>query len=224
VTKSAICGNGTGVEMWAHRGGRFVYHSYLTARNCIIAGNLRDGIWGGISTLENCTVADNGGYALASVRSDISNSIVYFNNSGGDNLSLESSATTIRYSDIEGGWPGAGNLDVDPLFAVRGYWAVPGPRKPVPVASYERGAFWVSGDYHLKSQGWFWHVLLGDWTFDNVTSLCIDAGDPGLPLGDEHPCAAGDALSDRAAPNTRINMGAYGGTVEASLAPHGWSP
>jgi len=224
VTKCDISGNGTGIEMWAHRGGRFVYHSYLTARNCVIAGNRRNGIRGGIPTLENCTVAENGGYAVTSVRSHITSSIIYFNNPGGDNLALESSAATVSYSDIQGGWPGAGNIDVDPLFSARGFWGVRGPRTMVPVSESGPGSVWVSGDYHLKSQGWFWHVLLQDWAFDDVTSPCIDAGDPSLPLGDELPCAPGDALSERAAPNTRINMGAYGGTSQASLAPHGWSP
>jgi hypothetical protein len=40
---------------------------------------------------------------------------------------------------------------------------------------------------------------------DDVTSPCIDAGDPNSPVGDE-PEPNGD----------RINMGAYGGTTEAS--------
>ncbi len=46
------------------------------------------------------------------------------------------------------------------------------------------------------------------WVEDNVTSPCIDAGDPLSPAGDEPE------------PNgRRINMGAYGGTAEASKLP-----
>jgi len=40
---------------------------------------------------------------------------------------------------------------------------------------------------------------------DDVTSPCIDAGDPNSPVGDEPEPNGG-----------RINMGAYGGTEEAS--------
>ena len=47
---------------------------------------------------------------------------------------------------------------------------------------------------------------------DNVTSTCIDAGNPGCPLGDEPEDGN----------NVRINMGAYGGTVEASKTPANW--
>jgi hypothetical protein len=75
-----------------------------------------------------------------------------------------------------------------------------------------------AGDYHLRSAGWSWDGAQGIWVWDETTSPCIDAGDPALPLGEEAPCAEGDPLSERAS-NARINMGAYGGTAEASLAP-----
>ena len=45
----------------------------------------------------------------------------------------------------------------------------------------------------------------GIWTLDNVTSPCIDAGDPTTPVGPE-PDPNGGV----------INMGAYGGTNQAS--------
>jgi hypothetical protein len=61
-------------------------------------------------------------------------------------------------------------------------------------------------------------MVQGVWAWDEATSPCIDAGDPDLPLGEEISCEAGDPLSERAS-NSRINMGAYGGTAEASLAP-----
>jgi hypothetical protein len=46
---------------------------------------------------------------------------------------------------------------------------------------------------------------------DAVTSPCIDAGNPGCPLGDE-PVPNGN----------RRNMGAYGGMAEASKTPENW--
>jgi len=220
VENCNILGNGTGIEMWAHRGGRFVDHSYVTARHCIIAGSRHNGIWGGIPTLENCTVADNQAYGLTSVRPQVTNSIIYFNNAGGENLVAESPAVTVNYSDIQGGWPGEGNIDADPLFVANGSWETPNALSSL----LDLATGWVRGDYHLKSQGWYWDSQEQGWAWDDVTSPCIDAGDPSLPLGDELPCAAGDPLSDRAGPNVRTNMGAYGGTCEASLAPHDGSP
>ena len=197
-----IVGNATGVEMWANRESRLILKNYATFRNCLVAGNSGMGLYSGYPTLENCTVADNAGVGMNAVQAQISNSILYFNNegAGGVNLEVESAKSTVTYSDIQGGWEGEGNLDADPLFVARGAWP-------------------TAGDYHLKSQGWFWDVLHGAWAWDDATSPCIDAGDPAVPLGDEPPCAGGDALSERAGVNTRINMGAYGGTSEASLAP-----
>ncbi len=45
---------------------------------------------------------------------------------------------------------------------------------------------------------------------DAATSPCIDAGDPNSPVGDEPQPNGG-----------RINMGAYGGTAEASKSSGG---
>lgn len=61
----------------------------------------------------------------------------------------------VSCSNIEGGWPGEGNIDADPCFV--------DPN---------------SGDYHLRSErGRYWpeHDV---WVLDKVTSPCIDAGDP----------------------------------------------
>ena len=64
---------------------------------------------------------------------------------------------------------------------------------------------WVDGDYHLKSQAGRWDPIGQTWVLDEVTSPCIDAGDPTSEVGDE-PLPNGG----------RVNMGAYGGTTEAS--------
>jgi hypothetical protein len=61
------------------------------------------------------------------------------------------------------------------------------------------------GDYHLKSQAGRWDPAIQMWVSDSVTSPCIDAGDPSTPLGAE-PWPNGGI----------VNMGAYGGTGEAS--------
>jgi len=64
------------------------------------------------------------------------------------------------------------------------------------------------GDYHLFSaRGRYWteHDV---WILDRVTSPCIDGGDPRVSPLDE-PIPNG----------SQINMGAYGGTIQASLSP-----
>ena len=42
-----------------------------------------------------------------------------------------------------------------------------------------------------------------------------------MPLGDE-PLSIPEDPNNEYGVNLRINMGAYGGTAEASIAPHGW--
>ncbi len=64
----------------------------------------------------------------------------------------------------------------------------------------------AAGDVHLRSSGGHWAP--SGWVIDDATSPCIDAGPPVWPVGDE-PKPNGD----------RINMGAYGGTAQASKSP-----
>jgi len=60
-------------------------------------------------------------------------------------------------------------------------------------------------NYHLKSEAGRWNPVSKSWVVDEETSPCINAGDPESSVGDE-PASHGD----------RINMGAFGGTPEAS--------
>jgi hypothetical protein len=63
----------------------------------------------------------------------------------------------------------------------------------------------VTGDYHLKSQAGRWDPASQMWVQDQVNSPCIDGGDPNSTVGLE-PEPNGSV----------INMGAYGGTDQAS--------
>jgi predicted outer membrane repeat protein len=67
-----------------------------------------------------------------------------------------------------------------------------------------------NGDYHLKSQAGRWDPTSQTWVQDDVTSIAIDAGNPADPVGPE-PFPNGGF----------INMGAYGGTSEASKSYFG---
>jgi hypothetical protein len=111
---------------------------------------------------------------------------------------------SVTYSDVQGGIAGEGNLDVDPCFVDPGYWDASGtPDDP-------EDDVWVAGDYHLKSQAGHWDVESGRWVLDDATSLCIDAGDPNAAI-DAEPFPNGGF----------VNMGAYGGTAEASRSYFG---
>jgi len=130
----------------------------------------------------NCTIVENGYGAILNGRPIIANSILYYNVTNSDAAQISSDLPSVTYSDVQGGWPGEGNIDTDPLFA-----------EP------------DNGDYHLKAQAGRWNTSSQSWIIDDVTSPCIDAGDPSSPVGLEP------------SPNNGIiNIGAYGGTSEAS--------
>jgi hypothetical protein len=74
----------------------------------------------------------------------------------------------------------------------------------------------------LKSEGRRWDSVRQRWDWDDVTSRCIDAGNPGSPLGDEL-LSIPDDPNNEWGQNLRIDMGAFGGTVEASIPPYDWA-
>ncbi|MBN1362027.1 MAG: leucine-rich repeat domain-containing protein [Sedimentisphaerales bacterium] len=166
--------------------------------NCLIVGNRATGAQGAAvrcrdsqAVFVNCTIADNvGGLLLIDSHVVVTGSIVW------DPMALAGvSKPSITYCDIAGGWPDKGNIDTDPLFAEPGTWSEPD----------DADAVWVEGDYHLKSQSGRWDPKARVWVADNVTSPCIDAGSPAGPVGLEPPPHGGI-----------INLGAYGGTAQAS--------
>jgi len=112
-------------------------------------------------------------------------------------------------------WEGDGNIQADPCFVSLGRWvggdSAPSGDQPAP------DAVWWVGDYHLQSEGLRWDSRTNSWVSDAATSPCIDAGDPASPLLDE-PVKI-EQPGGQEYVNVRIDMGAYGGTAEASLAP-----
>ncbi|NQT01868.1 MAG: hypothetical protein HQ580_07595, partial [Planctomycetes bacterium] len=150
--------------------------------------------YGSRPTISNITIVDNdfGIAAYENSNPDISNCI-FWNNRDGDLFQCQA-----RYSCIESGASGQGSININPLFVDA-----------------------ANGDYHLKSEGWRWNTNSESWTWDDVTSRCIDAGDPDLPLGDE-PMSVPRDPDNIYGVNQRINMGAFGGTSQASMPPSGW--
>jgi hypothetical protein len=94
----------------------------------------------------------------------------------------------------------------DPLFVRPGYW------EPNGTPDYPYDDVWVDGDCHLQSQAGRCDPNSASWVHDEMTSPCIDAGDPNSLIGHE-PFPNGGV----------INIGAYGGTVEASKSYFGAS-
>jgi len=135
-------------------------------------------------TISNLTIVDNvyGIKAYAGSQPDISNSI-FWNNTNEDLIGCQA-----RYSCTKDAGIGEENIDTDPLF-------------------FDPN----NGDYHLLSKrGRYWpeHDI---WVLDNVTSPCIDGGDP-----------ASDPSNEPMPNGTRVNMGAYGGTCYASMSESLW--
>ncbi len=173
--------------------------SNVHLENCLFAGNSSGWIGGAINFREkingrirNCTISHNRAlygeslcfkpFHAPTKNFKITSSILW----GGDKqiYNGNNSKITVTCSDIQGGWEGQGNIDKDPLFA--------DPN---------------NGDFHLKSQAGRFDPNSGNWVIDDVTSPCIDTGDPNSSIGDE-PIPNG----------CRINMGAYGGTQQASMS------
>jgi L-ascorbate metabolism protein UlaG (beta-lactamase superfamily) len=205
-------------------GGMYNSGSSPALTNCIFAGNAAS-TGGGIDnypqnspTLVNCTFVGNwakkgSGLACFSSGPENASTVVMtnciFRDHGAEIVNDGPSIVEVTYSDVRGGWFGEGNIDADPLFANPGYWADANDPN-VAVEPNDPNAAWVDGDYHLKSQVGRWDPVSEGWVVDDVTSPCIDAGDPNSPVGDEPGPNGG-----------RINMGAYGGTAEASMSPSG---
>jgi len=179
--------------------GRLIYACDGTISNCLIADIsylcLRpwpvSQIVGCHGLIKNCTITNcsDGIEILPGGTCTMKNCIIYHRSA----VIVHRGATlNISHCNLQGGsegiygpgtvnW-GPGNINTDPCFAELN-----------------------NGDYHLKSQAGRWDPHSGSWVKDDVTSPCIDAGNPLDPIGQE-PFPNGGI----------INMGAYGGTAEAS--------
>ncbi|MHC4558568.1 MAG: hypothetical protein ACYS80_14840 [Planctomycetota bacterium] len=221
--------SGNSAEGWG--GGMYNKGIRPILANCTFSGNSSKGEGGGIgnigshSILTNCTFAQNSaenGNALAfnsSGRGSFSSYVELINcilwDGGNEIWNDDGSTVDVTYSNIQSGqngvfdpyeriiW-GEGNIDADPLFAVLGHYDENGTPDDA------NDDYWVDGDYHLKSEAGRWDRGEGRWTKDDVTSPCIDAGNPMSTIGNE-PFPNGGI----------INMGAYGGTDEASKSYFG---
>jgi len=192
--------------------------------NCLITDNttffycgIYPVIFGCNGLIKNCTITNNvSGVSVGTAK--IENCIIY-NNTGSQLAVTNGNTVDISYSNVQDGLAGVtgdghvdwgpGNIDTDPCFVRLGYWIMD-------------EVTLVEGDYHLRSEGWRWNTEGQSWTYDFVTSRCIDAGNPGSPLRGELMSVPRDP-NNMWGINLRINMGAYGGTSQAGMPPYDWA-
>jgi hypothetical protein len=137
-----------------------------TLTNCKISGNHAVLGGGGLEVdsfsslaLTNCTVADNeadaggGGIDAYDATIDIISSI-HWGNSPSAISGTGGSSITATFSDIQGGWPGEGNIDADPLFAsFQGFDHLLGPGSPA-IDSGDPGSHDGISDWHPRWPQW----------------------------------------------------------------------
>jgi len=168
----------------------------VVLERCIISNNTAQ-IGGGIFAsspayvrVTNCTIADN---SLSNPQMSIGGGI----HSAGSNIAIRNSI--VWYNDGKAVLLNNPASSSPVLYSnIEGYYSGQGNIDTNPLFASAAGT-----DYHLRSiLGRYYH---GQWVTDQDNSPCIDAGDPQDPVGSEP------------FPNKkRINMGAYGGTSEAS--------
>ncbi|MBN2591820.1 MAG: hypothetical protein JXA96_18275, partial [Sedimentisphaerales bacterium] len=192
-------------------GGIWCSHGNYQIINCTVSGN-RTGAWGyggGIlfsfsdgtntSLLKNSIIwqnrAERAGNEIMFSSGIPPSMLVHTTNSLiGEEPNDIVMAIGYVYDTLSGQW-----LTGNPVFSGTGYWDPNGTLEDL------SDDFWVDGDYHLKSQAGRYDPNTQSWVQDDVTSPCIDTGDPNSPIGLE-PFPNGGY----------INMGAYSGTSEAS--------
>jgi hypothetical protein len=204
---------------YGYGGGISCHRSNPTVSNCTFTSNLAVGgggmynNWNSSPTVRNCTFTGNYGddYVGGFYGKGILINCVFWGNrdgSGMDESSQIFGPVVVEYCCIQGltgALGGIGNIGDDPCFIELGHW-----EDPCNTPTFPWDDIWYEGDYHLKSQAGRWDPNGKGWVQDDVTSPCIDAGNPMNPIGFE------------AFPNGgRVNMGAYGGTAEASKSYFG---
>ena len=193
--------------------------------NNIIAGNKCDYSGGGLYTcgseggIFNNTIVGNfagdKGGALGQCPGIVKNNIIAYNRAsqiGGISGYSENSYNCFwvnrGYNFGDGATIGPGDIIDNPLFAIDGYWDTNG------TFTDESDDFWVDGDYHLQSEAGRWDPNQQSWPYfgsglgwvqDDLTSPCVDAGDPNSAL-----------VAELWPHGNRVNIGAYGNTAQAS--------
>ena len=182
----------------ADNGGGGLWYCDGQIRNCLITGNHSGTVGGGLAycdgDISNCTIYGNttddpmGGAGVAYCYGSVTNCIIWENDIRMYQTPTPGWGPTVfTYCCVQGltSKDSFGNMGEDPLFADPNH-----------------------SDFHLKSQYGRWDPNSRQWVCDEVTSPCIDAGDP----------ADTGVLEELWPYGERINMGVYGGSAQASMS------
>jgi beta propeller repeat protein len=205
--------------IYVYRGGSSYRPSNPTITLCTITGNIGSGIdivpfTSGISyiynypKISNCIISANQQYGISGKYPTVTNCTICNNLLGGIYNSGGTVTNSIIYFNGTGAsssqMPGSSSSTVT-YSDIQAGQSGTGNINADPLFAD------VSiGDYHLKSQVGRWDTVNKIWVTDIDSSPCIDTGDPASNVGNE-PVPNG----------SRINMGAYGGTEQASKSVSG---
>jgi len=187
-------------------GGLYNYEGAATLTNCRIVGNAADyaqtaggaalyNLNGSVTVLDS-TLADNrspAGKAIASfswgavagAKVKIVNSILF--NGGNEIESNVREVVDVTYSDVQGGWIGTGDINLDPQFTRPGAWNTDGS--------------WLDGEYRLKTTSPA--IDVGSSTALPADSLDLDAD------GNVTEALPFDLDNEARIEGPQVDMGAY---------------
>ncbi|MBW8040614.1 MAG: hypothetical protein FVQ85_11495 [Planctomycetes bacterium] len=134
-------------------------------------------------TLNNVTVVGNNNGVIADNANPLITNSIFWNNTNGD-LFGSPDPITAQHSWVEDEQADPNLFAYGPLFADAN-----------------------NDDYHLLSERGRYRATTDEWILDDVTSPCVDGGDPNIEPTEERMPNGG-----------RINMGAYGNTAYASMS------
>jgi C1A family cysteine protease len=195
----------------------------VTIRNALAQGSSGCGVYVDSASqvrLENCTIIGSasgsrycGIYLWLPNNFSMTNSIVVVD--GASDAKVWQSAGNSWYSDYNDFWVTNGAvIATTPAAGGLGEWR---SRTGLDVHSLSVNPLFVDSaeeDYHLQSVAGSYHG--GTWTADPNTSCCIDAG-----YGTEGSESEPNVTLGRGLWEGRRNLGAYGGTEQASKTPDG---
>ncbi|AQT67834.1 hypothetical protein STSP2_00985 [Anaerohalosphaera lusitana] len=174
--------------------------------NCTVNYNTTANTVGGIAcydcspSITNSIFTHNVGTAIYENHSASDPAVTYclfYDNPDGDYYDNDTSATCTGATDINALPHASNNIDGDPLYASdTGRWILDGD-----------DIYWSDGDYRLQSRNGRYDPTTKSWIKDSVTSPAIDAGDP-----------LADWTLELYPHGQLINLGAYGGTRQASMS------
>jgi hypothetical protein len=207
ITNCNIIDNNTGIDLYNDSNPAISY--------CNIMTNTGTGIEMHINTLgrfkpynhpniTNCIIAANRQYGISGDFPTITNCTICNNMDGGIFNSTSTVTNSIIYFNGDGTLAAqiTGDSNTITYSDIQGIGQDSGNIDTDPLF-----ADIVNGDYHLMSQSGRWKPASQSWILDSISSPCIDTGDPNSDIGMEPE------------PNgSIINIGAYGGTAQASMS------